>query len=224
METGANLQHTCTNSIGLPTEDRCECFPSHGGLFSLPAALVHSRGAVITTTSTVLLRSMTRSQQNPLVQSHYLPRRARPSQDEVVDMVIRGQYGNGAERFERLQREGWDSLNLQRERTAVAMGSALQDVKKLLNVPAGNTDFDVDIIVSLMNSSFSSGVPSLSGYQVVESGCFGTEEWSGLHEIDRPVEHHRKSHRDVCDSWDARLKFDPSINTAVKEAHQAEMK
>lgn len=40
--------------------------------------------------------------------------KVRPSQDEIVNMVIRGQYGNGEERFQRLEREGWDPLEIQR--------------------------------------------------------------------------------------------------------------
>ena len=106
-----------------------------------------------------------------------------------------------------------------RERTAVVMGSALQDVKKLLNVPADNTDFDVDI-KSLMNSSLAVVFQVCPAIQKSSPVVTGAEEWSDLYDIDEPK---TTTPRNIIASFietfvtmDTRLKFDPSINTAVK--------
>lgn len=104
------------------------------------------------------------------------------------------------------------------------MGSALQDVKKLLNIPAENKDFDVDI-KAYMNSSLAvvtQASPAVKALNPVDSG---NESWSELYDI---VETRTTAERHVIENlietfvaMDVRLKFDPSINTAVKEAHQA---
>lgn len=111
-----------------------------------------------------------------------------------------------------------------RERTAVMMSSALQDVKKLLNVPADNTDFDVDI-KSLMNSSLAVVFQVCPAIKKSSPVVSGTEAWSDLYDIDEPKtttpQNIIASFIETFVTMDARLKFDPSINTAVKEAHQA---
>lgn len=104
------------------------------------------------------------------------------------------------------------------------MGSALQDVKKLLNIPADNTDFDVDI-KSLMNSSLAvvfQVCPAIKRSSPVDRG---SEGWTELYDIDElnttTPRHIIENLIETFVTMDVRLKFDPSINTAVKEAHQA---
>lgn len=104
------------------------------------------------------------------------------------------------------------------------MGSALQDVKKLLNISPDDTDFDVDI-KSLMNSSLAvvfQACPAIKKSNPVDRG---SEDWHELYEVDETKttapSHIIKNLIETFVTMDVRLKFDPSINTAVKEAHQA---
>ena len=104
------------------------------------------------------------------------------------------------------------------------MGSALQDVKKLLNVPADNTDFDMDI-KSLMNSSLAVVFQVCPAIKKSSPVVSGTEEWSDLYDIDEfnttTPPHIIENLIETFVAMDVRLKFDPSINTTVKEAQQA---
>lgn len=104
------------------------------------------------------------------------------------------------------------------------MGSALQDVKKLLNISPDNTDFDVDV-KSLMNSSLAvvfQACPAIKKSSPVDRG---SERWIELYDIDElkttTPRHIIENLIETFVTMDVRLKFDPSINTAVKEAHQA---
>lgn len=104
------------------------------------------------------------------------------------------------------------------------MSSALQDVKKLLNISPDNTDFDVDV-KSLMNSSLAvvfQACPVIKRSSPVDRG---SEGWTELYDIDElkttTPRHIIENLIETFVTMDVRLKFDPSINTAVKEAHQA---
>ena len=104
------------------------------------------------------------------------------------------------------------------------MSSALQDVKKLLNISSDNTDFDVDI-KSLMNSSLAVVFQACAVIKRSSPVDRGSEGWTELYDIDEtktttPL-HIIENLIETFVTMDVRLKFDPSINTAVKEAHQA---
>lgn len=104
------------------------------------------------------------------------------------------------------------------------MSSALQDVKKLLNISPDNTDFDVDI-KSLMNSSLAVVFQACTVIKKSSPVDRGSEGWTELYDIDElktttPL-HIIENLIETFVTMDVRLKFDPSINTAVKEAHQA---
>lgn len=104
------------------------------------------------------------------------------------------------------------------------MGSALQDVKKLLNIPAENKDFDLDI-KTYMNSSLAVVTQVSPAIKTSTPVDTGNESWSELYEIyESRTETERHQIEKLIETFvamDVRLKFDPSINTAVKEAHQA---
>lgn len=104
------------------------------------------------------------------------------------------------------------------------MGSALQDVKKLLNIPNENKDFDVDI-KTYMNSSLAVVTQASPAVKKSSPVVTGNEGWGELYDI---YESRTETERNVIENlvetfvaMDVRLKFDPSINTAVTEAHQA---
>lgn len=104
------------------------------------------------------------------------------------------------------------------------MSSALQDVKKLLNISPDNTDFDVDI-KSLMNSSLAVVFQTCPAIKKSSPVDRGSEIWYELYDIDEfkttTPPHIIENLIETFVAMDVRLKFDPSINTAVKEAHQA---
>lgn len=104
------------------------------------------------------------------------------------------------------------------------MGSALQDVKKLLNIPNENKDFDVDI-KTYMNSSLAvvaQASPAIKTSTPVDTGNEGWRELYDIYESRTTAECHVIENLiETFVAMDVRLKFDPSINTAVKEAHQA---
>lgn len=104
------------------------------------------------------------------------------------------------------------------------MCSALQDVKKLLNIPNENKDFDVDI-KTYMNSSLAvvaQASPAIKASTPVDTGNEGWHELYDIYESRTTAERHViEKLIETFVAMDVRLKFDPSINTAVKESHQA---